>query len=203
MSQSSPFKKNDDATEEEAKKPSGMTRKSASRAKPAREAAQGVRVVSSKPSKKKSTSRAPMTKEERKALRRAERAEEDQVANITDILMKKNPEYRRYRRVWWLLLTLGFGFVIVSFIVGSIGQRQGDAVYNFTTPLGITAIVTLILAYATIIGSIVWEFTKIRPIRRADMSRVQSMSQKRRQAVLEGSYEEEERKRAKKKAGKK
>ena len=204
MSQRSQFnKRNNPTAGEEEAKPAGMTKKSLSRGKPAREAAAGVRTVSaSSASRKKTTAAAPKTKEERRAERRAEREEEDMVASLSNILMKQEEDYLKHRRVWWALLIVGFGTVIISFVLGSIGDSAGANPYDPSTPLGIASVVTLVLAYVFIIGSVVWEFLKIRPIRNACAAKVRSMSPKRRRQLIEAEYEADERRRAEKAAKK-
>lgn len=203
MSQRSPFNKRNSPVEEETK-PTGMTKRSAARGKPARPAAQGVRVVSaSGATKKASGGSVPLSKEERKAKRRAEREEEDQIASVANMVMRQDPEYVRNRRVWYVLLGGGFGVVIVSFFLSSQLSAQGNQnIYDLGTPLGVVSVVTLVLAYALIIGAIVWEFVKIRPIRNAATTKVRGMSQKKRQSVVAAEYEADERRRTEKAARK-
>ena len=203
MSLSNPFSKKDDAKDEESAEsaPSGMTRKSLSKGKPARPAAQGVRVVSAS-GKRKATPAKPLTKEERKARRRAEREEEDQVANISNILMKQDPEYLKLRRIWWVLLGVGFVFILGTFALSTVAGNNGTGAYDTTTTLGLASVVLLVVSYILIIGAFVFEFAKIRPLRNAAMAKVHGMSQKRRQAVINAEYEAEERKRAEKAARK-
>lgn len=199
MSQRSPFNERNmgkTTDGEEGSKPSGMTRRSLSKGKPARPAAEGVRIVSSK-SKGKSVSSRPLTKEERKEKRRAEREEEDQVANITEMVMKQDSRYLSRRRVWWGLLIAGIVCIAVSFaVIYAFGTDVKN--YDLTTSVGVISTVLLVLSYAIIIAAIVWEFVKIRPIRNESMAKVRGMSAKRRRAVVEANYAAEEQRRAEK-----
>lgn len=200
MSLPNPFaKKEDDAEATEATEHKGVARKSAASAKPARAAAQGVRVVSSTGKVKKSA--APLTKEERKERRRAQREEEDQVASVSNLLMKREPEYKKNQRIWWVLLGGGFAVVLVSFFLSSAAGDAGSS-YDVSTPLGLASVVTLVVAYAMIIGALIWEFRKMRPLRNAAMIKAKSMSAKKRQAVFEEEYEADEKRRAEKAARK-
>lgn len=204
MSQRSPFNKRNQPKTEEDKKASstGMTRKSPSKAKPAREAAGSVRVVAKKKNPDGSTSTAGMTKEEKKEVRRAEREEEDIFNSLTNAMLKSDSLYTTRRRLWWVFLALGLVFVVASFASGYIGASDGSNMYNLSTTGGILSVVSLVLAYVFIITSLVYEWMKIRPIRNEKQEKVASLSPKKRRAMLAEAYEAEERKRAEKKSGK-
>lgn len=206
MSQRSPFNQRNmaGASREDSDGSAGMTRKSASKAKPARAAAQTVRVAP--PSKKtaapaKSAVPADLSKEERKARRRARRQEEDQVARVTELLMKRDPTYLRLRRVWWVLLAAGVVCILVSFGITSVLGSDSTSL-DFSTSRGIISGVMLIVSYALIIAGLVWEFVKIRPLRNEVTAKVSNMSAKRRRAVIEEAYQEDEQRRAERKARK-
>ena len=205
MSQRSPFNKRNMPKADEDEKTSGLARKSASAAKPAREAAQGVRVVKASKSGGKSASAsrstAKMTKEEKRAARREQREREDLMAGVANAMMKKDPEYVRRRRLWWVFLSVGLVSVFLSFGASMLGGST-DNPYNLSTPGGILAVVSLVVAYAAIIGALVYEFVRIRPIRNAVTARARGLSDKKKRAVLEESYAEEDRRRAEKAARK-
>ena len=203
MSQRSPFnKRNQPQLGDEKKSASGMTRKSASKAKPAREAASSVRVVAKKKNPDGSTSTAGMTKEEKKEVRRAEREEEDVFNTLTNSMLKRNELYTKRRRIWWVFLGLGLVFVVASFASGYIGAADGSNMYNLSTTGGILSVVSLVLAYVFIITSLVYEWMKIRPIRREIEASIVGLSPKKRRATLAKYYEEDEQQRAAKKSGK-
>ena len=200
MSQRSPFNQRNTpaAADEKAEKKSGVARKSAASAKPAREAAQSVRVVPVKGGK--SAPAKPKTKEERKAARRAEREEEDRVATISNILMRKDQEYLKRRRVWWAGLVAGIVCTFASF--GFMNAPGSSGRVELGTPAGNASVVALVLAYAFIIGSFIYDFVKIRPLRNSCMQKASGMSERKRQAVVDAQYAEEEKKRAEKAAKK-
>lgn len=204
MSQRSPFNKRNMPTDPDSESQTGISRKSAAKAKPARAAAQSVRVVSasSKSRSGASSSTANMTKEQKKAKRRAEREQEDMIVTVANVKMRDDPTYVRYRRIWWVLLVAGMVFVFVSFAAGTLGQNAEGNMYDVSTVSGLVAVIAVVLAYALIIGALVFEFAKIRPIRNAALSQVRGMTEKKRRAVMERSYEEDERRRAEKAARK-
>lgn len=207
MSQRSPFNKRNMPKAPETEAPAGVSRKSAARAKPARAAAQSVRVVSASSSKSKprpgtAASMANMTKDQKKAKRRAEREQEDMIVTVANVKMREDDTYVRFRRIWWVLLVAGMVFVFVSFAAGTLGRNAENNMYDVSTTSGLVAVVSVVLAYALIIGALVFEFVKIRPIRNAALSQVRGMTEKKRRAVMERSYEEDERRRAEKAARK-
>ncbi len=209
MSQRSPYnKRNMPKADEEEKKTSGMARKSASAAKPAREAAQSVRVVKSSSSKSsgkagasRAASTATMTKEQKRAARREEREREDLLAAVANAMMKKDAEYVKRRRLWWVFLAVGLASIFLSFIAGMLGG-SADSPYNLTSPSGILAVISLVVAYAAIIGALVYELVRIRPIRNVIMAKAKGLSDKKKRAILEEGYAEDDRRRAEKAARK-
>lgn len=198
MSQRSPFNKRNQPTmsDEESTK-TGMARKSASSAKPAREAAASVRVVKKQKDKLGNTHTSGMSKEEKKAQRKAEREEDDQVYNIANMVLQHNELYKKNRRIWWGLMCGGLAFVIISFAIAwAVGSQ------NATTTSNVLAIAALVLAYVGIFGALIWDFVKIRPIRTQTQDEVRSMSVKRRIKVVEDCNAKDEAKEAAKKAKK-
>ena len=195
MSQRSPFNQRNMPTTSAEKKPSGVARRSASSAKPARQAASSVRVAKGTPSGKAKAA-AQMTKEERKQARREERAEEDRVAMVSNLVLQKNPLYKSRRTVWWVLLGVGIVCTLLSFVFMQIPAMGSQTTAN------IGSMVTLALAYATIIAAFIYEFVKIRPLRNEALAKVKGMGERKRQAVVDANYADEERRRAQKAARK-
>lgn len=185
MSQRSPLNKRNlpNNSEEKSQASSGMARKSAASAKPARAAAGSVRVVSVSKDKDGFTQTKGMTKEEKKALKKAERAEEDQIAHLTDLVTKNNPTYAYRRRIWWIFMGLGLGSTVITFVISYVATSMGETGYSFNTTAGIVSIITLVLAYVFIITALVWEFVKLRPIRMQTNEKITNMSAKRRAAL--------------------
>ena len=203
MSQRSPFNQRNApaaSSDDKAEKKSGIARRSAASAKPAREAAQSVRVAPATKKGGKGVPAKPKTKEERKAARRAEREEEDRVATISNILLRKDEDYVKYRRVWWFGLGAGIVCTFASFGFMNVPGASGRV--ELGTAAGNASVVALVLAYVFIIGAFIYDFVKIRPIRNAYMQKAAGMSEKKRQAVVDAQYAEEEKKRAEKAAKK-
>ena len=116
--------------------PEGKTRKSAAAAKPKKTSS-----GSSKPSSSKSSSGSKSSK------------------RSAAIAMRNpdTPEFRAYRRQWWIALVAGLALTAVSYAV----QRFVQA------PWGRTAqAVTLGMAYACIIFAFYVDWTKMRPLRK-------------------------------------
>lgn len=162
----------------------GMARKSASSAKPAREAAGSVRVVpASSKAKRAQMERgedlSKLSKEEKKARKAALRDEEDRVYAVANQLMKEDPAYPRRRRVWWELMIVGVVSLVLAWVAVSfldLGENQASV------QLGL-----IIVAYATVIGAFIYDMVRIRPIRNAARSEAEGMSESRKNAVLERS----------------
>ena len=179
----------------------GVARKSAASAKPARAAAGSVRVqpASSKDRRKqieKGESLEGLSKEEKRARKQELRAEEDRRYTASTILLKQDEDYTKRRRVWWVLLGLGM-FIIIALWVWLFGLSGNNG--KVTTGLQMAAIV---VAYAVIIAAFVYDFVRIRPIRNAYRDQVEGMSTSRLNALIEKSAAEDDRKRAEKEAAK-
>ena len=156
----------------------GYARSSAANRKPSREAAAGVRVVSST-GKAKST--ANMTKEERKEEKRLEREKEDRRYSVTQMILEKDEEYQKARKFWRYLLVGGFALMVIAFIlygyVTSVGPAAPSVAY-------IGSIVAMVAAYGVVIFGIVYDFRKIRPCRKKAEQRVASMTDKKIQSIV-------------------
>ena len=122
----------------------GQTRKSAAAAKPKSRAAASVYV---KPAGK--------SPQEKKAAQKAERARQ------ADLDRKYyNPpteEYKRLRRLWWILLIAAIGLTVLAmFVAPSLAETIPWITWAFLIP-----------AYGCIIGALYLDFSKIRRVRRA------------------------------------
>lgn len=153
----------------------GFSKRSAANAKPAREAAAGVRVVSAKGTAKSSQTE---TKAEKKARKRREREQEDLRERALDTLQRADPKYDATTRVWWVLLGSGFAMAVVSLIVTYV--VGSDSEY-----LTIGSTIALVLAYALIIAAFIYDLVRRRPIRKNAERQIQAMSDKKVQEVLE------------------
>lgn len=180
---------NDRSQKQQAEAPAGMTRKGASRAKPVRPAAQTVRVAAPGKSGKKKTDPATMTKDEKREFKRRQRDERDRITVVTNIVLRELPGYGKLRRVWWILLGAGLGLTAVSWLAMFVFPGASD---DLATPMGMLAMVCLILAYVAIIGAFVFDWVKVRPMRKKADAQVASMTSKRMQQIIDEDYQREE-----------
>ena len=169
----------DEAPQEVARTKRGTARRSAASAKPSREAAAGVRVVSSSGKTTKGT--AQMTKEERKQERKKEREKEDQRYSLTQAYLEEDEEYKKARKNWWIFLGVGMGLIVVAFTLYGLVNQQGP---NASPVMAFCAMGSMVCAYVAVIGGLIYDWVKIRPLRRKIDERVSSMSDKRVRTVL-------------------
>ena len=154
---------------------SGATRKGATSAKPARPAAASVRVEPASARERRrqaerGESLVGLSREEKRERKRAERAKQDRAYSASNIMLKEDPEYKRRRRVFWVIL----GAVIVLTIL----------VWAFLTevipvPEGLSDILQVggvLLAYACIFAAFIYDFVRVRPLRNYYRSKVDGMS---------------------------
>lgn len=151
----------------------GFVRKSAGKAKPSRQAAAGVRMTTASG---KSKSKKNMTKEELKAERKHDREVADLRYNVTQKVLEERDEYNKARKIWWRLLIASVSLMVVAIglylVVSNMGQDAPEA-------LGIAGLVVMVLAYTVTIGALIYDWRKIRPLRRDAEKYVESMSEKR------------------------
>lgn len=178
----------------------GVARRSAASAKPARAAAGSVRVVpSSSKARRQQQARGEdlsnLSKEERKARKREIRNEEDRVYAASNYLMKSDEDYKRRRIVWWVLLGLGVGFIFVLWIMLYVAGQQNQI-------NSMAQLVLIVLSYVAIISAFVYDFIRIRPIRNMYRDQAEGMTQKQLISLMERAAAEEDHKRAEKEAKK-
>lgn len=172
----------------------GATRRGAGSAKPVTAAGASVRQPTKKPAgnaKQRALATANMSKEERKALRAKEREQENNLYTASSILCNKDEKYKKLRRYWWGLLIAAIVFTVLSWTTLSTGVGGQVA-----------SIVVLVLAYASIIGALVMDFTVVRKRRNYFRDKVNAMSKKAVDRVIQESYQERVAKEAAKKAKK-
>lgn len=151
----------------------GFSRSSAAKARPAREAASSVR-VSTGTSSKGGLFGTPETKEEKRDRKRREREEENLRNRAYDLVLRSMPDYRRTDRVFWVLVGVGMVFAVISLVAM---YRFGEAT-DVTSPVGMFSTGALLLAYACIIGAIIFDFVKRRPFRKQAQARVGGLTEK-------------------------
>lgn len=175
----------------------GVARKSAASAKPARAAASSVRVVpaSSKARRREveqGESLEGLSKEEKKARKQEMRLKEDRMYSAANILMKNDVEYRSKRRVFWVLMAVGVVaiFLVWFILMGALNVLPANAI-------SVAQIAGLVLAYAFVIGAFIFDFIKIRPIRNFYKAQVAGMTDRKVLEVLESAEKKDEAKKDK------
>lgn len=174
----------------------GMARKSAASAKPARAAASSVRVVPSTSKGRRAAAERGenldgLSKEEKKARKREIRSQEDRVYEASQAIMKADPDYKKYHKVWWVLLGVGLVAIALVWVSLTILQQSGDA----NESAGVLQMVGLVIAYGAIIAAFVFDFVKIRPIRNQARTIAEGLSKSKLNSVLEKAAAEEDAKR--------
>lgn len=176
----------------------GATRKGSTSMKPASKAAASVRIQS----KKRSTTPrrgiaaalsgdSGKSKEQRRAERAKEREREDLYYTASSVLVAKDDKYKRLRRYWWTLLVGAVVFTVLSWAM--LSMQVGGTVLS---------VVVLVLAYASIIGALIMDVTVVRKRRNIYRDRVNSMSRKQVERIVEQNYIERRAKDAGRKARK-
>lgn len=131
----------------------GVAKKSASKAKPAKEAASTVH-IKGKAKKTRKELRAEASAQEAK---RAAREQRKRGANAGSQSIEAESEVDRkikfWRKIWWSMIAVAVVLVIASWFAKDVGQP--------------VFIVSIVIAYALIIGALYIEFGKIRKIRNA------------------------------------
>ena len=158
---------------------SGVMKRSVARAKPKREAAQGVRVVpatASSTASKEAPLSATMTREQRRQARQEQNRLRDRIMLASTIVLSKNPEYRAKRKIWWALIIVGLVSTTFTFGVMFIAPKGSSS--DLRTVWGMSSAVTLFIAYAGIITAFLYDHVTIRPLRDLADSRVKAMSMK-------------------------
>lgn len=173
--------------EPEKRESAGFSKRSTARAKPVSSAASSVRVVSAEDAKmgRSGKKTSEMTKEERKAERAAVRDREDLLTSAASILLKRDEEYKRNQRIWWILLGIGLALSLIALGVNyllSHGQQSEQLV--------VVAMVTIVMAYVCIISAFIFDLVKSRPIRRRVDGEVKSMSRKKLEQIVREDAEE-------------
>ena len=192
MSQRNP--QNERYTVERETRAPGSTRPSAGAAKPASKAAASVRIEQSKSQmtrRQRALAEQTMSKEERKAQRAKERELENAIYTATTILTNDDPKYKQLRRIWWALLITAVVFVVLSWATLATGIG-GQALST----------VVIVIAYIGIIGALIMDFTVIRKRRNVFRDKVNAMTRKQVDRILEDSYLERTAEEAAKKARK-
>ena len=138
MSQRNP--NNERNTQEGAKK--GVTRKSASSAKPKREAAGSVVIAQKTPAQKKAEAKTESSK-----MRERQRELDRKYYN------PPTPQFKRMKKIWWVAIACAIIFAAASFLL----QNRVS---------GLVQAGVMVLAYVSIFAAIYIDMVKIRNLRR-------------------------------------
>ena len=187
-------KKSEETIEQDAQeepKSTGFEKKSVTRAKPAREAAAGVRVVTSSGKVKKASGtskpRSEMTKEEKRAQRQKERDAEDRRTMAAQALLKKDPIYQKWHGISMGMIVAGLVCTALSWVIAiAVPDSQTD----LTSFWGVMAIVMLVVAYIGVIGGFIMDWARLHKVRNMYNDRVRSLKEKQLNAIIEQSYQE-------------
>lgn len=150
----------------------GFSRSSAAKARPAREAASSVHVAS-KPKSSGALGKTE-TKEEKRERRRREREENDIRNRAYDLVLRNMPDYRRTEKTFWIIVGVGMLFAVASLV----GMYVFGEVTDVTSMQGMLSTGALVVAYACVIGAIIYDFAKRRPFRKQAQARVGGLSEK-------------------------
>lgn len=180
----------------------GVARKSASSAKPAKAAASSVRMAPSTSKEKreeyeKGENLEGLTKEEKKARKKERRRKEDRIYAVSEALMEADPDYQRYHRIWWAILIVGICGLVALWIYASFSADSDSSTID-----SVFEIVCLVIAYGSIIGALIFDMVKVRPIRNQYQTIAEGMSENKLNSVLEKAAADEDRKEREKEAEK-
>ena len=76
---------------------------------------------------------------------------------MSNILLKRDGDYTKRRRIWWAVLAIGM--VLVVAIWASLYFAPGGTVSSPVQMVGI------VLSYVIILGDFIYDFARIRPLR--------------------------------------
>lgn len=183
------------------KKPKGVARKSASSAKPVSKAASSVYVRSKdSDNKKKDSSKSKADKPiEKKASDSAEQIRRRERAMVS--MMRDMPEYKRYRRMWWVFMVIAIIGVIISWIPNAL-VGNGVISSDYQDTARIVAGAGFVLAMASLVAAFYIDLAKIRKLQKNQENKARTLTKSERRkldAAIAASIEKDEQKRAERK----
>ena len=152
-------------------KPKGKSRKSASSAKLVHEA--GASVHASASSSKDQRTRRKQAESKEREERQKERQREAALGAGAQAL----PEYKRWRKVWWITIVVAIVGVGLSWLF-TAGVSNGILPASFSACSNIVSIIGLVIGYGGIIYAFYIDFRKIRPIRKQQEARAHNLSKR-------------------------
>ncbi len=126
----------------------------------------------------------------RSAPARLSSAKEDRIYTVSNILLKRDGDYTKRRRIWWAVLAIGM--VLVVAIWASLYFAPGGTVSSPVQMVGI------VLSYVIILGDFIYDFARIRPLRNMYRAQAEACPNKL-NALIERAAAEEDKKDSKKK----
>ena len=94
-------------------------------------------------------------------------------------MLKKDPEYKKKRRNFWIMLGIGLVFIIAVWIMlFGMDEEMVQSTYAIQ-------IAGVIISYAFIIGTFIYDFVKIRPLRNFYRAQAEGMSEKKLTQLIE------------------
>jgi hypothetical protein len=135
--------------------PVGQTKKSAAKAKPAKKAAATTYVGSSKPAEKKSLfgRKNPTPEADTKKKPSQQEANTQATAASNKAKLSQNPEYKKWRRAWWICIGCALGFTVLAWCS------------SYFIPEMWAFVIPLVGAYGSIIVAFYIDFKKVKPFR--------------------------------------
>ncbi|MBQ6395505.1 MAG: hypothetical protein IJH87_04100 [Atopobiaceae bacterium] len=179
------------------------SKRSAARAKVAREAGGSVRQGGNINLSNDNASRKAYATDRlrRKTERDKRRRDEDRIYAVSDILLEDSDEYKSLRRIWNILMIGAVAMIISTVVLGQVSARVEEG--SFKDVVNVLTTATLILGYVLIAATFIFDMIKMRPLRAEYDQRVRSMTDKRQQQILADHEEAEAAKRKAKREAKK
>lgn len=185
------------------KKPKGVARKSASSAKLTSKAGSSV-YVRSKDSDKKRDKRSSGSakadkKVEAKASDSAERLRRREKAMVS--MMRDLPEYKHYRRIWWVFMAIAVVGVLVSWIPNAL-VGNGIISSDYSETARVVAGVGFVVAILALVVAFYIDLGKIRKLQKQQENKARTLTKSERRKLddaIAASIEADEQKKAERK----
>lgn len=142
----------------------GATRKSAGAAKPKAKAAGSVYVMTAEGKRKQQ-------KADQKAKERQYREQERKNGAIADTYLRQNPRYRKFRRLWIVLVIVAVVAVGISWLM-SVFAKDGAFLAALSNSRNTILYVGMGVGYAALIAALVVDFKFVRKMRKEKQAEV-------------------------------
>lgn len=185
--------------------PKGKSRKSASSAKIASKAGSSVH-VRSKDSKSKASSKgssggstASASSGDAKGVSSTEQVRRRERAMVS--LMKDMPEYKKWRRIWWILMAIALVGVAVSWVPNAL-MSNGILGTEYEDMSKTIAGIGFVLAIIALAGAFYIDLVKIRKLQKQQENKARTLTKTERHkldSAIEASIEKDEKRRSERK----